>query len=568
MTMLVMFQVWPWATGTVTMITHANLVSAVVRVGGLVDQMVVRATALVNSWAFVSKLIGGLRSKTLSLLVPALASLLVIGLLAYIGLTGLDRVTRQAETIVEQNLENSVRISDIDARTRALNGDFYRLMSRRAANIGGDDVQAEIVGIVRNVDQLIADLEDYRKTRAPESSKRAISDAMRQLQEYQQALEFVGSMLEVDFTSAMTFIQPFNGLFDNLTSLLTDMKEMTVAEARRLTAQASTETGETTRWFLYVSLLIAVGISGFAWSAGRRQQRFIFTNQVLENEVAQRTVDLRRTADELKVAKEEAERALDAVQRAQKKLVEAEKMAALGSLVAGVAHEINTPVGTALTASTLLDQRTQEFGARFAAGQLRKSDVTRYMDVARETVGLVLSNINRAADLIQSFKQVAVDQTSAERRIFNLDAYLDEIITSLSPNLRMAAATVEVTCDPAIEMHSYPGTIAQVITNLVMNAVNHAFEEKRGGRIMIRADRTGSGRIKIEFHDNGKGMAPDVLARIFDPFFTMKRGSGGTGLGMHIVYNLVTQQLGGSIVAQSLEGEGTTFTLEVNASQE
>ena len=550
------------------MITQVNLVAAVARVGGLVDQMVVRATALLHSRAMVSKPTGGIKLRTLSLLAPALASLLVMGLLASIGLTGLDRVTRQAEVIVEQNLENSVRISDIDARTRALNGDFYRLMSRRAANIGGQDVQGELDGICKNVEQLIADLEDYRKTRAPASSKRAISDAMRQLQEYKQALEFVGSMLEVDFASAVTFIQPFNGLFDNLTGLLRDMKEMTVVEARRLTAQASAETGETTRWFLYVSLLIAVGISGFAWSAGRRQQRFIFTNQVLENEVAQRTVELRRTADELKIAKEEAEGALEDVQRAQKKLVEAEKMAALGSLVAGVAHEINTPVGTALTASTLLDQRTQEFGARFAAGQLRKSDVTRYMDVARETVGLVLSNINRAADLIQSFKQVAVDQTSAERRIFHLDAYLDEIITSLSPNLRMAAATVEVACDPAIEMHSYPGAIAQVITNLVMNAVNHAFEEKRGGRIMIRADRIEPGRIKIEFHDNGKGMAPDVLARIFDPFFTMKRGSGGTGLGMHIVYNLVTQQLGGSIVAQSVEGEGTTFTLEVNASHE
>ena len=232
------------------------------------------------------------------------------------------------------------------------------------------------------------------------------------------------------------------------------------------------------------------------------------------------------------------------------------------------AHEINTPVGTALTASTLLEQRTRDFGEQVAAGQIKKSDLTRYMDLARETVGLVLSNIDRAAELIQSFKQVAVDQTSDVRRPFNLAVYLDEIVTSLSPNLRKAAATVEVSCAPDIEMNSYPGALAQVVTNLIMNAVTHAFENQRGGKIGIQAERGVGGKIKILFHDNGKGMPPDVLARIFDPFFTTKRGWGGTGLGMHIVYNLVTQQLGGGIVAQSVEGEGTTFALEIDASHQ
>ena len=528
--------------------------------------MISGAGALIRSWKFGPVLRGGAGSQALSLVAPAVASLLVMGLLAYKGLTGLDRVTRQAQIIVDRNLENSVRISDIDARTRALNGEFYRLMSRRAANIGGDDVQNEIGRIAQDVEQLITDLDDYMNTRAPEGSKPGIVDCIRQLREYQQALEFVGSMLEVDFTSAVTFIQPFNGLFDNLARLLSDMKDLTVVDARRLTARTSAQTAETTRWFLYGSLLIAVGISSFAWSAGRRQQRFIFTTQVLEKEVAERTADLRRTADELKIAKEEAEGALGEVQRAQKQLVEAEKMAALGSLVAGVAHEINTPVGTALTASTLLDQRTREFGELIAAGQIRKTDLTRYMNLARETAGLVLSNINRAAELIQSFKQVAVDQTSAERRVFNLGSYLEEIVTSLSPNLRKVEATVDVICDPSIEIDSYPGALAQVMTNLVMNALNHAFDNKRGGLITIRAERLGNDRIRIFFQDNGKGMPLELLACIFDPFFTTKRGAGGTGLGMHIVYNLVTQQLGGSIVAHSVVGEGTTFTLETQAS--
>jgi two-component system, NtrC family, sensor kinase len=503
----------------------------------------------------------GARSQVISLLGPALASLLVMGAVSLVGLNGLDRVTRQAQVIVDRNLENSVRISDFDARTRALNEEFYRLLSRRAANIGGgDEVQSEIDRIVREAEKLIADLEDYKNTRAPETSIPAISNGIKQLQEYQQALEFVGSMLEVDFASAVNFIQPFNGLFDNLSLLLRGMKDMTVVDARRLTAEASAQTGETTKFFLYASVLVAVGISGITWGFGRRQQR------VLAQQVAERTADLRRTTDELQSSKEEAEGALGQVQRAQKQLVESEKMAALGSLVAGVAHEINTPVGTALTASSLLDQRTREFGDLVAAGQIRKADLTRFMESVRETAGLVLSNINRAAELIQSFKQVAVDQTSDSRRVFNLQIYLNEIVTSLSPNLRKAAARVEVICDPAIEMNSYPGALAQVITNLIMNAVKHAFEHRQGGLISIRVERGGVGKIKLIFKDNGKGMPTEVLVRIFDPFFTTKRGAGGTGLGMHIVYNLVTQQLGGSIVAQSVFGEGTTFLLEMEAS--
>ena len=243
--------------------------------------MVREASARIRSWKLVHRLFGGTSTRVSSLLAPLFASLFVMGLLVYVGVTGLDRVSRQAQAIVDQNLENSVRISDIDARTRALNGEFYQLMSRRAANVVGVDVQNEIGMICRDVEQLIGDLDDYENARAPDTSKSAIRDAIRQLQEYKQALEFVGSMLEMDFASAVTFIQPFNGLFENLSNLLRDMKELTVIEAHRLTAQASAQTGETTRLILYISLLVAIGVLGFAWSVGRRHQRFIFTTQVL-----------------------------------------------------------------------------------------------------------------------------------------------------------------------------------------------------------------------------------------------------------------------------------------------
>ena len=278
---------------------------------------------------------------------------------------------------------------------------------------------------------------------------------------------------------------------------------------------------------------------------------------------ADRTADLRRTADALNEAKEAAENALEEVKRTQKQLVEAEKMAALGSLVAGVAHEINTPIGTSLTAATVLGQRSQEFRDLLAGGQIKKADLTRYVDLATETSNLMHANIMRAAELIQSFKQVAVDQTSAERRMFNLFGYLEEVLISLKPRLRQAATEVSVSGDADIEMNSYPGAFSQVITNLVINALTHAFEEGKPGHIAVAVSRSGSGHARVVFNDDGRGIPVENLSRIFDPFFTTRRGQGGTGLGLHIIYNVITQQLGGTIAVESELGVGTTFTIDL-----
>jgi len=498
-----------------------------------------------------------------SLLAPALLSVLVMGLLAYVGLSGLDRVSRQAQIIVDRNLESSVRISDITARTRSLNGELYRLMTLRAANTEGVDVTKELAHIAEGVGQLISDLESYRDSFAQPSQVAAINAAIEQLREYQQAVEFVGSMLEMDFASAVAFIRPFNGLFDNLANLLHEMTQTTVDDARRLTNAAAEATQQTSRWFLAMSVFIAGGVSAFAWAVGKRQQKIIFNSLILEKEVADRTADLRRTAEELHAAKVQAEGALTEVQRTQKQLVEAEKMAALGSLVAGVAHEINTPVGTSLTAATLLEERTRKFKEVVLSGQIKKADLTKYLELADETTGLMLTNIHRAAELIQSFKQVAVDQTSSECRPFNLGGYLDEVLTSLRPRLRKSSVEVTVTCDPEIEMFSFAGAFSQVITNLVMNALTHAFDEGQEGHITLAVSAAARDRVSLAFHDNGKGIPADNLGRIFEPFFTTKRGTGGTGLGLHIVYNIVSQQLGGTIAVASELGQGTTFVIEL-----
>ncbi|MCF8482051.1 MAG: ammonium transporter [Rhodospirillum sp.] len=263
----------------------------------------------------------------------------------------------------------------------------------------------------------------------------------------------------------------------------------------------------------------------------------------------------------LRDARENAERALANLREAQDTLVESEKMASLGGLVAGVAHEINTPVGIVLTAATHLQEKTQSLRGLFEKGGLRKSDFSDYLSTAAEATAMMVSNITRAADLIQSFKQVAVDQSSDNRRTFNLRGYLSEVLPSLGPALRKTRHSLDLFCPDDIKMDSYPGALSQVVTNLVMNALTHAFPDDRKGSITLTVTPDSPGWVRLTFADDGVGIPRNNLKRIFDPFFTTKRGSGGSGLGLNIVYNIVNQTLGGRVLASSTEGEGATFTL-------
>ncbi|WP_413204468.1 ammonium transporter [Rhodospirillum sp. A1_3_36] len=265
--------------------------------------------------------------------------------------------------------------------------------------------------------------------------------------------------------------------------------------------------------------------------------------------------------DGLREARENAEQALADLRATQDTLVESEKMASLGGLVAGVAHEINTPVGIVLTAATHLQEKTQSLRGLFEKGGVRKSDFSDYLFTAAEATAMMVSNITRAADLIQSFKQVAVDQSSDNRRPFDLRGYLSEVLPSLGPALRKTQHSLELICPEDIRMESYPGALSQVVTNLVMNALTHAFPDDRKGSMTLSVSLDVPGWIRLTFSDDGVGIPRDNLKRIFDPFFTTRRGSGGSGLGLNIVYNIVTRSLGGRIVASSKEGEGATFTL-------
>jgi len=254
--------------------------------------------------------------------------------------------------------------------------------------------------------------------------------------------------------------------------------------------------------------------------------------------------------------------AFDELDEATDRLVQAERMAALGGLVAGVAHEINTPVGVSLTCATTLQESTRDIQRKLADGAIRKQDMTAYLETAAECSELITSNAQRAATLIQSFKQIAVDQTSEARRVFLLRPYIDEVLLSLRPNLKRTAMVVTVDCPGDIRMDTFPGPLSQVLTNLIMNAVTHAFDEGQAGNVTIEVQARDD-NIVMAVRDNGRGIPPEHLTRVFDPFFTTRRGSGGTGLGLNIVYNIVTQTLGGDIRLRSTLDSGSEFTLTV-----
>ncbi|MBK4717453.1 PAS domain S-box protein [Azospirillum sp. YIM DDC1] len=262
-------------------------------------------------------------------------------------------------------------------------------------------------------------------------------------------------------------------------------------------------------------------------------------------------------------ARDAAERALADLRAAQESLIQAEAMASLGQLVAGVAHEINTPIGIGLTAASHIAEQARDLRVRFESGTLKKTILAEHLDTVTEAARLLVSNMNRAAALVQSFKQVAVDQTSGERRSFDLRIYIDEVLFSLRPRLKRTRVTVEVDCPEGLEMDSFPGALSQVLTNLVINALIHAYGEEQRGTIRIAVHPDGGEHIVIDFSDDGAGIPEDHLQKVFEPFFTTKRGEGGSGLGLHIVHSTVTGVLGGTVAVRSVTGQGTGFTLRL-----
>lgn len=311
-------------------------------------------------------------------------------------------------------------------------------------------------------------------------------------------------------------------------------------------------------------------------------------NLLLEQEVAKKTAslskimldleqqkdELMRKQDELKkenesrrVAEEtllrkntELAESMETLKMAQNQLVESERMASLGGLVAGIAHDVNTPIGVSVTAASFLQDRLKVLAAAFDDKKLTSKTMSSFIEEAEQTTTLLLSNLNRASDLVASFKQVAVDQTSEAERDVDMKEYIREVTQSLAPKFKNTKHQITVDCPERLVVRCAPGAIAQIVTNMIMNSLIHGFETVKEGKINMKIWEDEE-NVHIHYQDNGKGLSAEMLDKHFDAFFTTKRGKGGSGLGTHIMYNLVTQTLGGKIEAESEPNQGLSYSI-------
>jgi PAS domain S-box-containing protein len=277
---------------------------------------------------------------------------------------------------------------------------------------------------------------------------------------------------------------------------------------------------------------------------------------------------LERSLNELALQKANVELAhkdlsavLMTLKQAQASLITSEKMASLGALVAGIAHELNTPIGNSLLTATALSDMCKEFERQLGEGGIKRSALDTHLKDARMACAIITNSLTRAADLIHSFKQVAVDQSSDKRRAFNLHGVVHDTLATYSAQLRRANCEVKVSMPETLNFISYPGSVGQVLSNLIQNAIMHAFEGRDAGHISISVAEIDEHTVELRFADDGVGMSPRTLHQVYDPFFTTKMGQGGSGLGMNIVYNLVTGVLRGTIQVESEPGQGTTVII-------
>ncbi|NOU64965.1 HAMP domain-containing protein [Paenibacillus sp. LMG 31461] len=265
---------------------------------------------------------------------------------------------------------------------------------------------------------------------------------------------------------------------------------------------------------------------------------------------------------------QELQQVLNTLQVTQDQLVHSEKMGALGNLVAGVSHEINTPIGIGVTAISYLDQKARQFQTLYEAGKMKKSDLEQFLSISHESIVMVQTNLERASSLVKSFKQISVDQSVEIKRTFLFKEYVEGIIASLKPALKKTHIKLDVYCDDQLKLYTYPGALSQIITNLVMNSLHHAYDaDDDDGCLCIRV-LDYPDHVMLAYSDDGKGMSEEVLDHIFDPFFTTSRGQGGTGLGMNIVYNLVKESLNGTIQCSSVRGQGSLFAITIPKEEE
>jgi len=301
---------------------------------------------------------------------------------------------------------------------------------------------------------------------------------------------------------------------------------------------------------------LSVNFNHMADAVERKIREISKFNYELEARVQERT-------EELQVSNQLLEANVTHLSNAREQLVKTEKLAGLGALVAGIAHELNTPIGNAMIAVTTLHQRSTDMAKLLVDEKLTKSALKTFVRDSVEGGELCEKSLRRAATLISSFKQVAVDQASERRREFDLAQTIFEVSDTFNYAIKLSGQALEINMADGIAMDSYPGPLGQVVSNLISNSLTHAFEGRTDGKIRVSAISTTAGRAVIEYRDNGCGIPEAAIKKIFDPFFTTRLGQGGSGLGLSIVHNIVEGLLGGTIRVESVRGEGALFIIDI-----
>ncbi|MTJ02131.1 ATP-binding protein [Idiomarina piscisalsi] len=287
----------------------------------------------------------------------------------------------------------------------------------------------------------------------------------------------------------------------------------------------------------------------------QRKNELEMRQEKLEREISQR----RTMENTLRQSNQRLESSLNHLRETQQQLIESEKMASLGGLVAGITHDVNTPIGISVTAASYLREKLDSLDTALTNKELTQPQLQKFIEEGRESLSLLDNNLHRASDLISSFKQVAVDQASDAIRDINVKRYIEELIQSLQPHLKKTLHKIELNCADDLFIRCPAGALSQIFTNLILNSLRHAFDGIEQGTMTINIELRDS-QLHVVYEDNGNGLSEENLSKLFDPFFTTKLNDGGSGLGTHIVRNLVTQTLKGDIDATSEPGHGLTYT--------
>jgi signal transduction histidine kinase len=399
-----------------------------------------------------------------------------------------------------------------------------------------------------------------------------VEDLMREVIEPSLLKHIALKIVDTGDPNATVAAGPENTLFDSrepgarTLSKRVAMGNINVAQ-RHWLVQYSALAGS--RYSRDITPLILIGIAGVVISAliaallvaSRRSRTLAGQLRVTLEEQRASLGELEQQKAHVELAHGDLSSVLMTLKQAQANLITSEKLASLGALVAGIALELNTPIGNSLLTATALADMVSEFEKKYADGGIKRSALEAHMADTRLACGIMASSLGRAADLITSFKQVSVDQTSDKRRRFDLGEVVRDTVATFAAQLRRTNCHIEVDVSPMLVLDSYPGGVGQVLSNLINTALLHAFEGSSAPKMVISAREIEQGQVMLNFSDNGVGMTAKTLHQVFDPFFTTKLGQGGSGLGMNIVYNVVTGMLGGTIGIASTPGNGTSVTM-------